>query len=83
MLWVALWGGGGIVRWNPATGAFLQRLELPVPNVTCCAFGGESLEEMYITTARLGMDTDVYPLAGGLFKIRLGVQGLPSYSFAG
>ena len=83
MLWVALWGGGGIVRWNPSTGDILQRLDMSMPNVTCCAFGGERLDELYITTARLGTDTELYPLAGGLFKVRPGVQGLPSFSFAG
>jgi len=83
MLWIAFWGGGGVGRWNPTSGRLLQWLAVPALNVSSCVFGGEKLDELYITTARLGTDVEAYPLAGGLFKARPGVTGLPTYAFAG
>jgi len=82
-LWVALWGGSAVGRWDPSSGQLLERLAVPALNVTSCAFGGEQLDELYITTARIGTDILAWPLAGGLFKCRPGVRGLPSYRFAG
>ena len=83
LLWVALWGGAGVGRWNPSTGELRQLLPVPALNVTSCAFGGDDLDELYITTAGLGTDKQAYPLAGGLFWVKLGVKGLPSYKFGG
>lgn len=83
MIWVAMWGGSAVVRYDPRTGEMLQKVELPVLNVTSCCFGGEKLDELYITTANLGTDMEKYPLAGGVFKIRPGVTGQPSYKYKG
>ncbi|HYD84765.1 MAG TPA: SMP-30/gluconolactonase/LRE family protein, partial [Opitutus sp.] len=43
MLWLALWGGGALTRWDPRTGRLLARHSLPVSQVTSCAFGGANL----------------------------------------
>ena len=51
-LWVGQWGGSCIVRCDPRTGEHLSRVELPVPNVTSCCFGGASMRSLYITTAK-------------------------------
>ncbi|WP_042200575.1 SMP-30/gluconolactonase/LRE family protein [Paenibacillus camerounensis] len=78
MLWVAHWGGARVSRWNPHTGEQLASIEIPALNVTSCAFGGERLDELYITTARNGMSEEQlerWPLSGGLFKFKPGVQG--------
>jgi sugar lactone lactonase YvrE len=86
MLWVALWGGGKVSRWNPADGRLLQTVDLPATNVTSCAFGGENLDQLYITTARTGLPPEQLseqPLAGGLFRADVGVRGLPAFEFAG
>jgi sugar lactone lactonase YvrE len=83
LLWIALWGAGGVGRWDPATGQLQQWLAVPAPHVTSCAFGGDGLDELFVTTARLGTDTRAYPLAGGVFKAKLAVKGLPSYKFGG
>lgn len=85
MLWVAHWGGGCVSRWNPHTGEQLGRIEVPAPNVTSCTFGGEGLDELYITTARTGMTPEElkrWPLAGGLFKVLTGVKGMAGNRFA-
>jgi sugar lactone lactonase YvrE len=83
--WVAIWGGGCVVRVAP-DGTVLDRVELPVSHVTSCTFGGDDLADLYVTTARAGLDPDRLarePLAGGLFRCRPGVRGLAPVPFAG
>lgn len=86
MLWVAHWGGWQVSRWNPWTGKKLLQVKLPVSNVTSCTFGGSSLDELYITTARKGLSVSELgqqPNAGRLFKVRLpGITGSPAVRFA-
>jgi sugar lactone lactonase YvrE len=81
MLWIAHWGGFGVYRWNPANGQLLEVIELPVPNVSSCAFVGENLEHLLITTARQDLtETDLkqYPDSGNVFLQKLSVKGLPA-----
>ncbi|MEQ1755673.1 MAG: SMP-30/gluconolactonase/LRE family protein [Micropepsaceae bacterium] len=85
-LWGAHWGAGRITRYRP-DGTVDRVLELPAPNVTSCCFGGTNLDTLYVTTARIGLSEEQLlrnPLAGGTFAVGgLGVQGRPSYRFAG
>ena len=83
MLWLALWGGSCVKRYDPATGEILATVELPAINVTSCCFGGENMDELYITTASLNTDLEKYPHAGGVFKVKPGVTGAVSYRFKG
>lgn len=86
MLWIAHWGGGRVSRWNPDNGELLGEIRVDAPNVTSCVFGGESLDELYITTARTGLSPsqlEAYPHAGGVFVAKPGVQGTPSQCFGG
>jgi sugar lactone lactonase YvrE len=84
-VWVALWGGGAVQRISPS-GALTERIELPVSNVTSCCFGGPALQELYITTARRGLDSKqlaAEPLAGAVFVCAPGVAGLPVSRYRG
>ena len=84
MLWVAHWGGFAVRRWNPETGELMETIEMPVPQVTSCAFGGEDLDELFITTARTGMpaeDLAKYPESGHLFKVKTTTKGIETYKF--
>lgn len=85
-LWVALYNGFKVVRINPVSAEIEFRVELPVPQVTSCTFGGSNLNELYITTAREHMTeeeiTEV-PLSGVLFKAELPFQGLKADRFKG
>lgn len=84
MLWVAFWEGWGVRRYDPTTGKLLRTIKLPVARVTCCAFGGPELDTLYITTASIGFgdaDWEREPQAGGLFAVKPGVKGFPSYPF--
>lgn len=84
-LWVALWGGGAVHRYLP-DGTLDRILELPCRLVTSCAFGGYMLDELFITTASVGLtreELETQPGAGGLFSCFPGVTGLPATPFAG
>jgi len=79
-LWVAFWGGYGVRRFNPETGECLEKVELPVSQVSSCCFGGENLDVLYITSARVGLSEEQLqqePLAGSTFKYVPGVSGMP------
>lgn len=82
MLWVAHYAGSGVYRWNPKTGELLNKIELPVPHVTSCCFGGENLDQMLITTAQENLspeDLKKYPQSGDVFLVKAEVGGLESY----
>ncbi len=76
-VWVALWDGGAVLRFGP-DGRLKQTLELPVPRVTSCAFGGPGLETLYITTAAGPGDS-----GGELFAATPGVAGLVTHAYQG
>jgi len=83
-LWIALWGGAAVTRWDPASGRLLETIRLPALNVTSCAFGGADLDELYVTSACKGMSESQrrqYPRSGGLFRIRAGLRGMPTFAF--
>lgn len=79
MLWVAHWGGFGVYRWDSNTGNLIEKIDIPVPHVTSCAFVGEDLEYLLITTARGDLnekDLQKYPESGNTFLIKSGVKGI-------
>ncbi|PPS72887.1 MULTISPECIES: SMP-30/gluconolactonase/LRE family protein [Streptomyces] len=80
-VWVALWQGSAVRRYTP-DGELDRVIELPVPLVTACAFGGDGLSDLYVTTARVGL-TDPPALAGSLFVVPGAGKGLPQPAFAG
>ncbi|WP_413757080.1 SMP-30/gluconolactonase/LRE family protein [Streptomyces sp. MMBL 11-3] len=80
-VWVAFWDGGAVRRYTPS-GVLDHVVELPVPRVTACAFGGADLTDLYITTARTGLEAP-HPLAGSLLVVPGAGKGLPLPPFAG
>ncbi len=84
-LWNAQWGGWRVVCYRP-DGGVEHIVPMPVEQPTSCAFGGPDLDTLYITSARIGLDSESLaeqPLAGGLFAFRPGVRGAPHPPFAG
>ncbi|MEX2202347.1 MAG: SMP-30/gluconolactonase/LRE family protein, partial [Dongiaceae bacterium] len=82
-VWCAHYGGGRVTRFAP-DGQIDGTIPLPVPFVTSCCFGGGSLETLYITTARSGMDAAALaatPLSGALFAVEPGVAGIAERPF--
>lgn len=86
MLWVAHWNGWSVNRWNPNTGEHLQTIKVPASQVTACAFVGDQLDTLYITTARTGLSDEQLkeqPHAGSLFVAKVDVTGTTTYRFKG
>ena len=85
-LWIALWGGWQVGRWDPDTGEKLMSIRVPTAHVTSCAFGGPDFKQLYITTAREGLSAEELerqPGAGCLFTARVDVAGLPADKYQG
>lgn len=84
MLWVAEFGGWKVSRWNPHTGEKLMTIDVPAQYVTSCVFGGEEMDELFITTASFGRARgEQQPHAGGIFHVKVGIKGRPTHRFAG
>jgi sugar lactone lactonase YvrE len=81
-VWVALNKGGAVHRYT-VDGVLDEVIELPTAMVTACAFGGQNLDELFITTSREGLQSGDDPVAGSLFRAAVGVRGLPVREFAG
>lgn len=80
-LWTALWGSGTAVKVNTKTGKIIDKIELPVSQVACCAFAGKDLKTLVITTAAHGVSLRDEPLAGATFAVNLEVGGIRDYKF--
>jgi len=84
-IWTAQFDGGAVLRFSPE-GDLVSRLEVPAPRTTSCAFAGPELDDLYITTASVGLEEDVvdrFVHSGDLFRYRPGVRGLPFHRFGG
>jgi sugar lactone lactonase YvrE len=80
-LWNARYGGGCVVRVAP-DGELDAVINVPVPAVTTCTFGGPQLKTLFITTAGGGKGAvNGERLAGGLFALAVDVPGLPENRF--
>lgn len=83
-LWCAIYGAGRIVRYDPS-GAEERVLTVPVSQPTSCAFGGEDLSTLYVTTASQRLSDEARarePLAGRLLRLDPGARGLPEPVFS-
>jgi sugar lactone lactonase YvrE len=78
-LWNCRFFGGCILRVAP-DGRVDRVVEMPVSNVTNCAFGGPDLRTLYVTTASLHAK-GAEPLAGSLFALSTEVPGLATSRF--
>lgn len=81
-VWVALSVGGAVHRYRP-DGRLDGVVDVPARKVTACAFGGEALDRLFITTSREDLRPGEDPLAGALFAADVGVPGRPVREFAG
>lgn len=65
--WVAMWGGGCVVRIAP-DGAMLDQIDVPAPHVSSLCFTGD--DRLLISTSRMRMSPDALqkdPHSGGIF----------------
>ena len=76
--WCAVHGGGRLHRYTP-DGRLDREILLPIRKPTMCAFGGDDLDTLYVTSASDGLDADqlrAEPLAGAVLRLRPGVAGI-------
>jgi sugar lactone lactonase YvrE len=81
-VWTAVSNAGAVYRYS-AAGVLEEKLAVPARKVTACAFGGDHLDQLFITTSQENVDTREDPLAGSLFRADVGITGLPVRMFAG
>ena len=80
-LWNAHWGTGRLVRYDP-DGREMSRIQLPVSQPTCPAFGGADLKTLFVTSASEGLgkaERDRHPMAGRTLSFPAPVKGLPEH----
>jgi sugar lactone lactonase YvrE len=86
-VWCAMWYGGQIVRLD-GEGNVERRIAMPALQVSSVAFGGEALEEMYVTTAGEAWPSELAPdgyradapgQGGALYRVAAGVRGKREY----
>jgi sugar lactone lactonase YvrE len=81
-VWTAIANGGAVHRYRP-DGELDGVIKIPARKVTACTFGGERLDQLFITTSREGLQDGQDPMAGSLFRASPGVAGLPVREFSG
>lgn len=83
-LWNAEWGAARVCRYTP-DGRLDRAIATPARNPTCPAFGGDTLDDLYVTSAREQMtpaELAARPDAGGVYVARrVGVRGVPDRLF--
>ncbi len=76
--WSALYEGSRVIRVSPQ-GEIVEEYPLAARCPTMCAFGGDDLRTLYVTSARHGRSAEelgALPESGGLFAMRVTVPGL-------
>jgi len=81
-VWIGLSIGSAVRRYD-AAGKLSAVIDLPATKVTACTFGGDGLNQLFITTSREGLEDGQEPAAGSLFLADPGIAGLPVREFAG
>lgn len=73
-LWVAHWGGYGVYCWDINTGELLDIVSVDAPHVTSCVFGGPNNQDLFISTAQVGLSKEQllkYPNSGSVFHYKI------------
>lgn len=87
-VWVAICGAGEVRRYAP-DGRLLAVVAADAALVTSCALGGPNGDELFVTSGNEIVTSGPLagvPLggsAGRVFRVRVGVEGLPEEAFAG
>jgi sugar lactone lactonase YvrE len=77
-VWSARWDGGCLVRYAP-DGREVLRISFPARKVSSVTFGGTDYADIYVTTAGGDDKAQEGPGAGALFRLNLGIQGVPEF----
>ena len=77
-VWSARWDGSCVVRYSP-DGVERERIAVPTKKVSCPAFGGPQLDELYLTTAGGDDRTSNGVSAGALYRVLTSARGVPEF----
>lgn len=80
-IWVACWRGSQIIRID-GQGEIVQAIPIPAIQVSSLMFGGDNLDDLFVTTAceggadlERGLDASGQYLGGEVFRLKPGVTG--------
>jgi len=79
-IWCALYDGWKVVRIDP-DGNIVDEIHMPVSRPSSVAFGGQHLDELYITSIAEGLSPEEMaqqPMAGDLFMVKPAVRRIRS-----
>ncbi|XP_046978006.1 regucalcin-like [Vanessa cardui] len=78
-LWVANFDGSQVLKIDPRKGALLQKVRTPALQTTSVAWGGQSFDQLYVTSACMNRGQEQLPPCGALFRVTgLRARGLPA-----
>ncbi|KAL8811142.1 MAG: hypothetical protein Q9200_002025 [Gallowayella weberi] len=79
-LWTAICGGGKVLKVSPE-GKIVGEIEMPTRMISCPGFAGE---ELFVTSAE-EEEPEKYPdsvkYGGSLFRVNVGITGMPLHRF--
>jgi len=78
-VWIAFYGAGKVCCYDPNSQKKLAQIDVPAACTTSCTFGGENLDQLFITSAAKEGDR----LGGALFVAEPGVKGKKANFFSG
>ena len=81
-VWTAIANGGRVEHYTP-DGTLADVIEVAAKKVTACTFGGDALDELFITTSRENVPDGEDPQAGSLFRAVPGVRGKLPRAYGG
>jgi sugar lactone lactonase YvrE len=84
-IWSARFRGWKLVRYDHS-GKEERQVHLPVQRPSSMVFGGENLDQLFITTASIEIPQEElaeHPMAGGILCVRPGVKGKKPEAFGG
>lgn len=84
-IWLCHFAGAKVTKFSPQ-GQRIALYNMPVSNITSCAFVGNNLDKLVFTTARKGLSAAQLcnePSAGGLFIADVNNNGINVTPFAG
>ena len=77
-VWSARAGGSALFRYTP-DGVQERKISFPAKMVSSVTFGGPDMDEIYVTTIGGDNRAEQGPGAGGLFRLKLGIKGVPDF----
>ena len=77
-VWSARVDGSALFRYTPS-GEEEHKVTFPAKKVSSVTFGGLEMDEMYVTTIGGDNKAEEGPGAGALFRLKLGIKGVPDY----